>query len=268
MSGLSGSSVQASAPGVAGELDLRPGLQSQNGRGPVPVVRLVGLSRTFGEDPPVHALRDVDLTIRPGEWVAIVGPSGSGKSTLLNILGLLDRQTAGTYHFDGIDIAGLDDLQRAGLRGRGIGFVFQSFHLLPHRSVLENVMLAELYVGKPRRGRRQRARTALDRVGLADRAEFLPTKLSGGQQQRAAIARALIGEPDLLLADEPTGNLDSHNAEGVLDVFRQLSDEGLTLAVITHDEHVASRASRRVRIVDGVLHEVGRAAVESGGGAP
>ena len=260
MSGLSGSSVQASAPGVAGELDLRPGLQSQNGRGPVPVVRLVGLSRTFGEDPPVHALRDVDLTIRPGEWVAIVGPSGSGKSTLLNILGLLDRQTAGTYHFDGIDVAGLDDLQRAGLRGRGIGFVFQSFHLLPHRSVVENVMLAELYVGKPRRGRRQRARTALDRVGLADRAEFLPTKLSGGQQQRAAIARALIGEPDLLLADEPTGNLDSHNAEGVLDVFRQLSDEGLTLAVITHDEHVASRASRRVRIVDGVLHEVGRAA--------
>jgi ABC-type lipoprotein export system ATPase subunit len=222
----------------------------------VPVVKLERLTRTFGEDPPVHALRDVELTIRRGEWVAIVGPSGSGKSTLLNILGLLDRQTSGVYRLEGIDVAGLDDVSRAGLRGRRIGFVFQAFHLMPHRSVLENVMLAELYIGKPRKGRRDRAMAALDRVSLTDRADFSPTKLSGGQQQRAAIARALVGEPSLLLADEPTGNLDTRNADGVLDVSSDLSAEGLTLAVITHDEHVASRAHRRVRIVDGVLHEV------------
>ena len=222
----------------------------------VPVVKLEGLTRTFGEDPPVHALRDVELTIRRGEWVAIVGPSGSGKSTLLNILGLLDRQTSGVYRLEGIDVAGLDDVSRAGLRGRRIGFVFQAFHLMPHRSVLENVMLAELYIGKPRRGRRDRAMAALDRVSLTERADFSPTKLSGGQQQRAAIARALVGEPSLLLADEPTGNLDTQNADSVLDVFSDLSAEGLTLAVITHDDHVASRAHRRVRIVDGVLHEM------------
>ena len=224
--------------------------------GQAPVVALEGLTRTFGEDPPVHALRDVELTIRRREWVAIVGPSGSGKSTLLNILGLLDRQTSGVYRFEGIDVAGLDDVSRAGLRGRRIGFVFQAFHLMPHRSVLENVMLAELYIGKPRRGRRDRAMAALDRVSLTDRADFSPTKLSGGQQQRAAIARALVGEPSLLLADEPTGNLDTRNAGSVLDVFSDLSADGLTLAVITHDDHVASRAHRRVRIVDGVLHEV------------
>jgi ABC-type lipoprotein export system ATPase subunit len=222
----------------------------------VPVVRLAGVSRTFGADPPVHALRDVDLTIRPGEWISIVGPSGSGKSTLLNIVGLLDRQTAGTYDLVGIDVAALDDLDRAGLRGRTIGFVFQAFHLLPHRTVLENVMLAELYVGAARHGRRERAIAALERVGLVDRASFLPTKLSGGQQQRAAIARALIGGPSLLLCDEPTGNLDSHSAESLLDVFAELADDGLTLAVITHDDKVASRAGRRVRIVDGALHEM------------
>jgi ABC-type lipoprotein export system ATPase subunit len=227
-----------------------------------PVVRLSGVSRTFGADPPVQALRDVDLTIRPGEWVSIVGPSGSGKSTLLNVVGLLDHQTAGTYHLVGIDVAALDDLGRAGLRGRTIGFVFQAFHLLPHRSVLENVMLAELYVGAPRHGRRQRALAALDRVSLSDRADFLPTKLSGGQQQRAAIARALIGEPSLLLCDEPTGNLDSRSAESLLDVFATLSDDGLTLAVITHDDKVASRAGRRVRIVDGALHELAPSASE------
>jgi putative ABC transport system ATP-binding protein len=204
-----------------------------------PVVELVGLSRTFEGDPPVYALRGVDLTIWPGEWMAIVGPSGSGKSTLLNVLGLLDRQTAGTYRLEGVDVNGLDDLRRAGVRGRRLGFIFQSFHLLAHRSVLENVMLAEL-----------------DRVSLTDRAGFLPTRLSGGQRQRAAIARALMGEPSLLLCDEPTGNLDSHSAENVLDVLDLLSREGLTLVVITHDEHVASRADRRVRIIDGVLGEV------------
>ena len=221
-----------------------------------PVVELAGVSRVFGVEPPVHALREVDLSIWPGEWVAIVGPSGSGKSTLLNILGLLDRHTSGIYRLEGVDTAELDDLSRAGLRGRRIGFIFQSFHLLAHRSVIENVMLAELYVGAPRKGRRDRAMSALDRVGMTDRAEFLPTRLSGGQQQRAAIARALMGDPSLLLCDEPTGNLDSQNADSVLQLFERLSQDSLTLAVITHDEHVASRAHRRVRIIDGVLREV------------
>jgi ABC-type lipoprotein export system ATPase subunit len=221
-----------------------------------PVVELRGVSRTFDRDPPVHALRRVDLTIWPGEWLAIVGPSGSGKSTLLNVLGLLDRQTEGLYRFDGVDVNELDDLARAGLRGRRIGFIFQAFHLLPHRTVLENVMLAELYVGAPRQGRRERALAALDQVGLGDRASFLPTRLSGGQRQRAAIARALMAEPSLLLCDEPTGNLDSKSAANVLDILGDLSRSGLTLIVITHDEQVASRADRRVRIVDGELIEV------------
>lgn len=229
-----------------------------------PVVELRGVTRTFDRDPPVYALRDVDLTIAPGEWLAIVGPSGSGKSTLLNVLGLLDRQTSGTYRLDGVDVNALDDLARAGLRGRHIGFIFQAFHLLPHRSVLENVMLAELYMGASRRGRRERAMAALERVGLGDRADFLPTRLSGGQRQRAAIARSLMGEPSLLLCDEPTGNLDSTSAANVLDILGQLARGGLTLVVITHDEHVAARADRRVRIIDGTLGEVEAAGAGAG----
>jgi ABC-type lipoprotein export system ATPase subunit len=221
-----------------------------------PVVELRGISRTFDRDPPVHALRGVDLSIWPGEWLAIVGPSGSGKSTLLNVLGLLDRQTEGTYRFDGVDVNELDDLARAGLRGRKIGFIFQAFHLLPHRSVLENVMLAELYVGAPRQGRRERALEALERVGLGDRSDFLPTRPSGGQRQRAAIARSLMAQPSLLLCDEPTGNLDSKSAANVLDILGDLARSGLTLIVITHDESVAARAARRVRIIDGELVEV------------
>jgi ABC-type lipoprotein export system ATPase subunit len=218
-----------------------------------PIVELTGVSRTFGEDPPVHAVRDADLKVWRGEWLSVLGPSGSGKSTLLNIVGLLDRQTAGRYRFEGVDVDTLDDLGRAGLRGRRIGFVFQAFHLLPQRSALENVMLGELYIGAPREGRRERAREALERVGLGHRADFLPTKLSGGQQQRAAIARALMGNPSLLLCDEPTGNLDSVTAASLLDVFAHLALTGLALVVITHDEQVASRAHRRVHIIDGVL---------------
>ncbi len=225
-------------------------------RGGDPIVSLRGVTRTFGVDPPVHALRAVDLTIWPGEWLAIVGPSGSGKSTLLNILGLLDRQTDGVYEFEGRDTATLDDLARAGLRGRRIGFVFQSFHLLSHRTALENVMLSELYVAASREGRRERAAAALEQVGLTPRADFLPTRLSGGEKQRVAIARAIMGGPSLLLCDEPTGNLDTENADSVLDLFADLSRDGLTLAVITHDDHVASRAARRVGIIDGVLREV------------
>jgi ABC-type lipoprotein export system ATPase subunit len=231
-----------------------------------PLIDLVGVSRTFGIDSQVHALRGVDLKIWPGEWVSIVGPSGSGKSTLLNIIGLLDRQTAGSYRLEGIDVDSLDDLSRSGFRGRRIGFVFQAFHLLPHRSVLENVMISELYVGSSRDGREARAMTALERVGLEHRARFLPTKLSGGEQQRAAIARALMARPNLLLCDEPTGNLDSQTSERLLDVLGELSSDGLTLVVITHDEKVARRAERQVRMIDGVLREVG-ARSSSGNGA-
>jgi ABC-type lipoprotein export system ATPase subunit len=231
----------------------------------VPVVELRGITRTFDRDPPVYALREVDLSVWPGEWLAIVGPSGSGKSTLLNVLGLLDRPTEGTFHFDGVDANALDDLARAGLRGRRIGFIFQAFHLLPHRSVLENVMLAELYIGAPFKGREDRAREALARVGLSDRADFLPTRLSGGQRQRAAIARSLMGDPSLLLCDEPTGNLDSKSAANVLEILGGLCRDGLTLVVITHDEHVAAHADRRVRIIDGQLTEVESAELKTAG---
>lgn len=220
-----------------------------------PLVSLTGISRDYGSDPPVRALRSVDLQVAVGEWIAVVGPSGSGKTTLLNIMGCLDRQTAGTYVFDAVDVASLSDRQRAGLRSRSIRFVFQAFHLLAHRSVLENVMLAEVYAGMPLQGRRERALGALARVGIDHRAEFLPTHLSGGERQRAAIARALTGAPRLLLCDEPTGNLDTSNSAATLDVLGSLHAEGLTIVMITHDRSVAARAGRQVRIVDGRLSE-------------
>ncbi len=220
-----------------------------------PVVELRGVSRTYGTEPPVLALRDVDLTVMRGDAIAIVGPSGSGKSTLLNILGCLDRQTAGTYLIDGVDTADLDEGRLAALRGRLVGFVFQTFNLLAHRTSLENVMLSEVYTGAPREGRRERAYAALDRVGIADRAGFLPAKLSGGQQQRVAIARALMGSPSLLLCDEPTGNLDSKNTDTVLALFEALIADGMTMLLITHDEHVAERVPRRTSIIDGRLTE-------------
>jgi ABC-type lipoprotein export system ATPase subunit len=220
------------------------------------VVEVRGLCRTYGSDPPVQALRGVDLTIYSGDWVAIVGPSGSGKSTLLHILGCLDRPTAGTYHIDGIDAGQLNDEERATLRARKIGFVFQTFHLLGHRTAVENVMLADIYAGGERTGRRERALASLERVGMGHRADFLPTKLSGGEQQRVAIARALLASPSLLLCDEPTGNLDTVNSESVMKLFEELGTDGLTLIVITHDEGVAAHAQRVVRMVDGRLTEV------------
>jgi ABC-type lipoprotein export system ATPase subunit len=219
-------------------------------------VELRGVGRTYGSDPPVEALRGVDLTIDRGDSVAIVGPSGSGKSTLLNILGCLDHPTVGTYRVEGLDVSRLNDTERTAVRARSIGFVFQSFHLLGHRSALENVMLGELYTGDPRAGRRDRALAALERVGMTDRSGFLPTRLSGGEQQRVAIARALLGSPSLLLCDEPTGNLDSGNTESLLLLFDALARQGLTLVVVTHDEEVATTAARVVRIVDGRIEEV------------
>jgi ABC-type lipoprotein export system ATPase subunit len=223
------------------------------------VVELVGVGRTYGSDPPVEALRGVDLSIERGDWVAVVGPSGSGKSTLLNLLGALDRPSSGRYLLDGVDVGSLDEGARAAVRARSIGFVFQSFHLLGHRTAVENVLLAELYGGNGRNGRngrREHAVAALERVGMGHRLDALPTKLSGGEQQRVAIARALMGEPRLLLCDEPTGNLDSANTEALLRLFGALSGQGLTLVVVTHDEYVAASARRIVRIVDGRIAEV------------
>ncbi len=221
------------------------------------VVDLRDVWRVFPSEPPVEALRAVDLRVAAGDYVAVVGPSGSGKSTLLNVVGLLDRPTRGEYLLDGIDTATLSDGQRAALRGRRIGFVFQSFHLLSHRTVEENVMLAELYRGaKGRRGREQRALAALRRVDLGHRLGFLPTRLSGGERQRVAIARAIVGEPSLLLCDEPTGNLDSATTASVLELFDELRTQGLTVMIITHDADVAAHAERRVEMVDGRLREL------------
>lgn len=220
------------------------------------VLQLNRVGKQFGTDPPVHALVDVELSVYHGEWLSITGPSGAGKSTLLNILGCLDRLTSGSYSIDGIDTAQLTDAQRTGLRSRRVGFVFQSFHLLPYRTVLENVMLADVYRQAPQAGRRDRALAALERFMLSHRVDFLPGKLSAGEQQRVAIARALVGSPSVLLCDEPTGNLDSKSTGSILDFFEKLNQEGLTLVVVTHDENVAKRGSRRVLIVDGTLAEL------------
>jgi len=218
-----------------------------------PIVALAEVGRTFGSIAPVVALREVDLEVDVGEWVAVVGASGSGKTTLLNIIGCLDRPTTGSYRLDGMDVADLSDPQRAGLRSRDIGFIFQSFHLLSYRTVLESVMLAEVYRRRPRAGRRDRALAALEAVGLEGRDEFLPTQLSGGQRQRVAIARALVNGPRLLLCDEPTGNLDSISAKGILELIRGLHSQGLTIMMITHDPGVAAWAQRKVTIADGQL---------------
>lgn len=211
------------------------------------------VSRVFAGTPPVVALDEADLLIEQGDYIAIVGPSGSGKSTLLHLLGLLDTATSGVYRLDGIDTAELGERARAGLRANRLGFVFQSFHLLSHRTAVENVMLSEVYRRGSRRDRRPRAIAALERVGLGHRLDAFPTTLSGGERQRVAIARALVGEPSLLLADEPTGNLDSATSEQILDLFDDLHRGGLTLGVITHDDDVSARAMRHVRIQDGKL---------------
>jgi ABC-type lipoprotein export system ATPase subunit len=233
----------------AANADLRAGRSQW---APV-IVELTGIGRTYGDGAPVVALHDVNLSVHPGEWVSIVGASGSGKSSLLNIMGCLDRQTTGSYRLDGIDVSALSDAQRAGLRSRLIGFVFQSFHLLSHRTVIENVMLAEVYGRRPRAGRRERALAALTEVGLAERTTFRPQLLSGGERQRVAVARALLNEPELLLCDEPTGNLDSVTAGSILDLLAALHRGGITIIMITHDPLVAIRSQRQVRIADGHL---------------
>jgi putative ABC transport system ATP-binding protein len=212
-------------------------------------------------DEEVPALAGVSLDIQRGEYVAVIGPSGSGKSTLMNILGGLDRPTSGSYRFEGEEVGEFDDDQLADFRRRRIGFVFQSFQLLPRLTALQNVELPMIYAGTAKPERKARAAELLDRVGLGSRMGHKPTQLSGGQQQRVAIARSLANRPDLLLADEPTGALDSHTGEEVLKLFHQLNDEGLTLVIVTHDPDVAHEAHRRVAFRDGHIvsderHEV------------
>lgn len=227
-----------------------------------PVIDVRDLSRVYPGPPPVPALVHCDFRVGPGEYVAVIGRSGSGKSTLLNVLGLLDRPTGGRYLLDGIDPAELSERDRTALRGRRIGFVFQMFHLLPHRGAVENVMLAMLYAGSDRSTRRNRAVELLTAVNLDHRLDVPTALLSGGEKQRVAIARALANRPSLLLCDEPTGNLDSASSETVLALLEGLHQQGITLIVITHDGSVASRAQRIVTIQDGLLREAAGEAVD------
>ncbi|WP_432102719.1 ABC transporter ATP-binding protein [Streptomyces sp. bgisy091] len=220
-----------------------------------PVIDFRGVGLTYPGPPPVTALQPTDLVVHRGEYVTITGPSGSGKSTFLNIAGLVDAPSCGRYLLDGADTTDLSDAGRAGLRGSRIGFVFQSFHLLPHRSALENVVLAMVYNNVPRRLRPGRARDALRRVGLGHRIDATPTTLSGGERQRVAIARALVARPSLLLCDEPTGNLDTATADSVLELLDGLHRDGMTILIITHDPSVADRGGRTLSIRDGRLAE-------------
>ncbi|MFC6154963.1 ABC transporter ATP-binding protein [Nocardioides yefusunii] len=219
------------------------------------VVELVALGRTYPGHPPVRALRPCSLQVRAGDFVTVVGPSGSGKSTLLNVLGLLDRPSEGVYLLDGEDVAALSERQRTRVRGTRIGFVFQSFQLLRHRSAVENVMLPLAYQGVPRAEQQERAEQALVDVGLGHRRQALPSHMSGGERQRVAVARALVTRPSILLCDEPTGNLDSTTTGAVLGLFRELNSRGTTIVLITHDPAVAAEGTRRVVIRDGLLEE-------------
>lgn len=203
----------------------------------------------------VPVLKDVNLQVQEGEYVAIMGPSGSGKTTLMNIIGCLDRPTSGGFELAGTDILRLKDKELSNVRLNSIGFVFQSFHLMPKESALENVSLPLSYAGIKRRERRERAMQALTRVGLEDRATFLPTQLSGGQKQRVAIARAMVNNPKLLLADEPTGALDSKSGAQIMELFQKLNDEGVTIVMITHDSKIASHAKKVYNIIDGEISE-------------
>ena len=219
-----------------------------------PVIKTVGLSRNYvlGTET-VHALREVSLVIERNEYVAIMGPSGSGKSTLMNLIGCLDTPSAGEYWLNGVLVSGMSDKELARVRNREIGFIFQTFNLLSRASALKNVELPLLYGGVPAEQRRERAREALTRVQLEERMQHRPNELSGGQRQRVAIARALVTRPALLLADEPTGNLDSKTGEDILALFEALHAEGQTIVVVTHEPDVAARAQRRIVLRDGVI---------------
>lgn len=218
------------------------------------LIRLQNISRRYqmGSET-IHALRDVSLRIEHGEYVAIMGPSGSGKSTLMNLLGCLDTPTSGEFELNGSNVSEMDDNQLAEIRNREIGFVFQSFNLLPRSDALHNVELPLIYAGKPAEARREQALKALDNVGLRDRIHHRPNEMSGGQRQRVAVARALVNNPSILLADEPTGNLDSRTGEEIMALFEDLANRGNTIIVVTHEEDIARRARRIVRIRDGLI---------------
>ncbi len=221
---------------------------------PDPVIRLRGITKAYrmGRNNIAHALRGADLDVQPSEFVALMGPSGSGKSTMMNILGCLDVPDAGQYLLAGVDVGRLSDDELAGIRNKHVGFVFQTFNLLPRLSAIENVELPLIY-GGDRRGRRARAVAALEVVGLADRVHHKPTELSGGQQQRVAIARALLNDPSMILADEPTGNLDSRSSAEILAIFQGLNEEGKTIVMVTHEPDVATHCKRIVRMRDGLV---------------
>ena len=200
-----------------------------------------------------EVLKGINLTIREGEFVAIMGPSGSGKTTLMNIMGCLDTPTSGKYYLDGKDVSNLSDDQLSEIRNEYIGFVFQQFYLIQYLNVLENVLMPTIYSKKDRKNVRERAKNLLENVGLGDKLKFKPSQLSGGQQQRVAIARALINEPQLILADEPTGALDSKTAESIMNIFKELNKKGKTVVIITHDPNIASQTRRIIRIKDGIF---------------
>jgi putative ABC transport system ATP-binding protein len=232
--------------------ELGYGGASANGSGPT-VVELEDVTKTYDSEPPVQALRGVSFSVHEGGLVGIVGPSGSGKTTLLHLMGTLDRPSSGAVRLTGLDISRLSDRELSALRAQQIGFVFQQFFLAEHQSVIDNVADGLLYARVALGERRRAAAQALERVGLADKLSALPTKLSGGQRQRVAVARALVGSPALVLADEPTGNLDSATGASVLDLFAELNAEGTTIVVITHDQAIAARMRRVISVRDGLL---------------
>ena len=224
----------------------------------MPILKLTDICKDYQQGrEPVRVLKNINLTVERGDYLAIMGPSGSGKTTLMNLIGCLDIPTSGSYELDGKDLKDLSDDELAEIRNKHIGFVFQSFHLMPKLDARDNVALPLLYADVPLKERRQRAEEALKAVGLEDRMDFLPNQLSGGQCQRIAIARAMVGKPDILLADEPTGALDTKSGNQIMEIFRRLSDEGMTIIMITHEPAIAACADKTYHILDGELRTDG-----------